>query len=165
MRTLALATLAALVSAGSARAEDPCLGDVERFCAGIPRGGGRIAACLKANEAQVTPACKAHLATVRRKVQEVGEACGDDVRSYCADVQPGQGNVLRCLAANRQSLAPQCQELLQTAQEKGAEFRKACGPDAKKLCKGIRPGQGRILACLESRKADLAPACQQLMTR
>jgi hypothetical protein len=163
MRTTVLAALAALLAFGNARAEDPCQGDVERLCAGIPRGGGRIAACLKANEAQVTPACKTHLASVRRKIHEVGEACGDDVRSWCADVKPGQGAVLRCLAANRASLAPQCQEILRTAQEKGAEFRKACGPEAKRICKGIAPGEGRILACLESRKADLSPACQEIL--
>ena len=60
-------------------------------------------------------------------------------------------------------LAPPCRAVVQGAQEKMAEFRKACGPDAKKHCKGIAPGEGRILACLESRKADLSPGCQALM--
>ncbi len=152
-----------LLAAGAARAEDACRPDVERLCAGIPPGGGRIAACLKANQAQVSPACKAELASVARKVKEVGEACADDVRSFCADVTPGRGAVLECLAANRPDLAPPCRAVVEGAQEKLAEFRKACGPDAKKLCKGIAPGEGRVLACLESRKADLSPRCQALM--
>ncbi len=158
MRTIARVTVAALLAAGSARAEDACRADVERLCAGIPPGGGRVAACLKANQAQVSPACKAELASVRAKVKEVGEACADDVRNYCADVAPGQGRVVRCLASNQGNLTPQCQAVVQGAREKHAEFRKACGGDAKKLCKGIAPGEGRILACLESRKADLSPA-------
>ena len=162
MRTTALAALAALSLAGGARAEDPCRADVERLCAGIPAGGGRIAACLKANAGDVTPACKAHLASVRRKIQEVGEASGDDV--YCADVEPGGGRIVQCLADNRATLSPQCQEVVRSAQEKGAEFRKTCGPDVKRFCKGIAPGQGRVLACLESRKPDLTPACQALLT-
>jgi orotidine-5'-phosphate decarboxylase len=71
--------------------------------------------------------------------------------------------VLRCLADNKFSLTPACQDVVRGAQEKAAEFERACGKDAKKLCKGIRPGQGRVLACLESRKADLSPKCQALM--
>jgi hypothetical protein len=162
---MARAGLVALLAVGSARAEDACRADVERLCAGIPRGGGRITACLRANEAQVSPECKADLASVARKVKEVGDACSDDVRSWCSDVTPGQGAVLRCLVANKGSLAPQCQAVLQGAQEKAAEFRKACGADAKKLCKGIRQGEGRVLACLKSREVDLSPACQKLLAR
>jgi hypothetical protein len=166
MTTTARFTLAALLAAAplaGARADGACQPDVERLCTGIPAGGGRVAACLQANAAKVSPACKQELASVRRKVKEVGEACADDVQSICPDVKPGGGNVLRCLDASYFSLTPGCQEVVRGAREKLAEFRKACGKDAKALCKGIAPGQGRVLACLESRKADLSPACQALM--
>lgn len=153
--------VALLLPAGGARA-DECRADVERLCAGIPPGGGRIAACLKANQAQVSPACKAQLASVARMVKEVGAACQDDVQNYCAGVTPGQGAVVRCLAENKASLQPACMELVQGAQEKVAEFKKACGKDAKKLCKGIAPGKGRILACLKSKEAELSPECRAL---
>ena len=152
-----------LLALGSARAEDACRADVERLCQGIAPGGGRLMACLRANQAQVSQACKAQLASVDRKVKEVGAACGDDVRSWCADVKPGGGAILRCLAQNRASLSPPCQEVLQGAQEKAAEFKSKCGGDARKLCKGIAPGQGRILACLKSREADLSPSCRPLV--
>ncbi|MCW5891318.1 MAG: hypothetical protein KIT14_12310 [bacterium] len=36
-----------------------------------------------------------------------------------------------------------------------------CGPDVEKYCKGVLPGRGRLLRCLESRAADLTPACKQ----
>jgi hypothetical protein len=158
-----MAVAAALLSTGSARAQGACRPDVERLCQGIPAGGGRIAACLKANQAQVSPACKAELASVAQKVKEVGEACEDDIHSYCAGVQPGQGRVLRCLASNRSSLAPACEAVLGGAQEKAGEFRKACGGDVRVYCKGIAPGEGRILACLQSRKDELSGACRTLM--
>jgi hypothetical protein len=163
MTAIGRASLLVLLAAGAARAEDACRPDVERLCAGIPPGGGRIAACLKANQAQVSPACQAELASVARKVKEVGEACADDVASFCPDVPPGRGAVLRCLAAARADLAPPCRAVVGGAQEKLAEFREACGRDAKKHCKGIAPGEGRVLACLASRKADLSPRCQALM--
>ena len=37
-----------------------CKPDVEKFCKGVAPGKGRIYRCLKANEAQLSPACKAH---------------------------------------------------------------------------------------------------------
>ena len=35
-----------------------CKADAEKLCPGVQPGGGRIAACLKQNEAQVSAACK-----------------------------------------------------------------------------------------------------------
>ena len=164
MRTMARVTWVALLTLGSARAgDDACRADVEKLCAGIAPGGGRIAACLKANPAQVSPGCKAELASVARKVKEVGEACEDDIQSICPDVKPGQGAVLRCLRDNLFSVSPGCRDVVKGAQEKAAEFEKACGKDARSFCKGIRPGEGRVLACLQSRKAELSPKCQALM--
>ncbi len=57
----------AFMIVGVARAQDACKADVEKLCAGIPQGGGRIAACLKANEAQVSPACKQQVQAVVKK--------------------------------------------------------------------------------------------------
>ena len=162
-KKLAGVTFVALLAAGTARAEDACKADIDKLCQGIPPGGGRIAACHKANEAKVSQPCKAQIASVKKAVKEVGKACEDDVRSFCADVKPGKGAVLKCLAANQSSLQPQCQEIVQGAQEKVGEFKKACGADAKKFCKGIPAGQGRILSCLKSKEAELSPSCQALM--
>jgi hypothetical protein len=36
-----------------------------------------------------------------------------------------------------------------------------CQEDAERLCKGVEPGQGRILQCLKQHEADLSPACKQ----
>lgn len=44
-----------------------CKADVERLCAGIQPGGGRIAGCLKQNEAQLSAACKDAIAKSREK--------------------------------------------------------------------------------------------------
>ena len=38
-----------------------CKPDVEKFCKGVAQGKGRIYRCLKANEAQLSPSCQAHL--------------------------------------------------------------------------------------------------------
>src|ERR1051326_5880272 len=37
--------------------KEECLGDVERLCNDVPPGSGRIARCLKAHKAELSPAC------------------------------------------------------------------------------------------------------------
>ena len=37
---------------------------------------------------------------------------------------------------------------------------KPCAGDIKALCAGIRPGEGRIKACIKSHLTDLSPTCQ-----
>ena len=39
-------------------------------------------------------------------------ACGADVRTLCAGVDPGGGRVLQCLASNASSLSPDCRAVL-----------------------------------------------------
>jgi polyhydroxybutyrate depolymerase len=40
------------------------------------------------------------------------------------------------------------------------DFRGACGEDMQRLCPGVQPGQGRIVACLSSYPAQLSAACR-----
>ena len=47
-----------------------------------------------------------------------------------------------------------------TAFAKGLEPGKACKADLDKLCPGVEPGHGRILACLEGKTDQLSPACK-----
>jgi len=166
MRTVGRAVFALFVAAvtlGAARAQDACQADVEKLCQGIPPGGGRLLSCLKANEAKVSPGCKQAIAAVVKKAKAIGKACEGDVQQFCASTPAGGGAVLKCLASNSANLSAECKPIVDKAMEKAADFKKACGADAKKLCQGIPPGQGRILACLKSREADLSPSCQGIM--
>jgi len=36
----------------------------------------------------------------------------------------------------------------------------ACGPDVQQLCAGVRPGQGRIVRCLQSRRSEVSEGCR-----
>src|SRR5580693_5764387 len=40
-------------------------------------------------------------------------------------------------------------------------LRAACADDAKKLCAGVQPGGGRIVACLKDHKDSLSDQCKQ----
>ncbi|HTS79541.1 MAG TPA: cysteine rich repeat-containing protein [Myxococcaceae bacterium] len=41
-----------------------------------------------------------------------------------------------------------------------SEPGKPCKADLEKLCPGVEPGHGRILACLEGKTDQLSPACK-----
>ena len=44
--------------------------------------------------------------------------------------------------------------------------RKACHDDVKKLCAGVKPGEGRIAQCLKQHAQELSPGCtEQLQGR
>ena len=51
---------------------------------------------------------------------------------------------------------------LAAAQDRQAA-RKACGPDVRRLCKGTRPGGGRLLACLRANETALSPVCREFL--
>ena len=52
------------------------------------------------------------------------------------------------------------------AQDQDAEQQKGpCRDDLAKYCKGIKPGGGRIWACLKSNEDRVAPACKEHMAQ
>jgi hypothetical protein len=51
-----------------------CKADVEKLCRGVQPGHGRIAACLKQNEAQVSAACKEAIANASQRHSTQGSA-------------------------------------------------------------------------------------------
>lgn len=111
--------LVMLVIASGAFAQEakPCAGDVAKFCGNVKPGEGRIAGCLKQNEAQLSPTCKAHLVQVKEALKEADKACEDDIAMYCGGVKPGGGQIMTCLKANKSHLSRKCKRKLFEAKE------------------------------------------------
>ena len=38
---------------------------------------------------------------------------------------------------------------------------KPCAADAKKLCKDVQPGEGRVARCMKEHEKELSPACKE----
>jgi hypothetical protein len=85
--------------------------------------------------------------------------CAEDAKKFCGDEKPGGGRIARCMKRHESELSSACQDQMKKAEQRIEQVKEECNADAKKFCKGIRPGQGRILACLKSHQSELAPAC------
>jgi len=44
---------------------EACMGDAKKFCADVQRGGGRIVRCLRDHSADLAPACRDGLASLK----------------------------------------------------------------------------------------------------
>jgi len=52
-----------------------------------------------------------------------------------------------------------------SAQNKGMGAHHPCAQDVEKFCSGVKPGGGRIKACLEQNLNNLSSMCEKRVTR
>ena len=101
-------------------------------------------------------------------VKSVQEGCKTELETYCKDVTPGEGRVLACLYSREDKLSGRCEYVLYDA---AAQLEHAlgaltyvtneCSADLEKYCSAIKPGEGRLAACLKKNEQTLSERCQQ----
>ncbi len=89
-----------------------CQGDVWQFCQGVRPGQGRILACLRSHEAELSPPCAEEFGRARERAKGIRQACAADARQLCAGIKEGQGRIYACLVSNRDRVSPACQQAL-----------------------------------------------------
>ena len=97
--------------------------------------------------------------------EQTARPCRDDAAKLCKGVQPGGGNIAKCLKEHSSELSPACKENIEKAKKKVEEFKEACKGDAKNLCKDVKPGGGRIVQCLKQHESELSPSCKAAMSQ
>jgi len=95
---LALGLAAASTFAADAAGPQACRADAKKVCAGTQPGGGRVLACLKEHEAELSPDCKAALPTLQQCAHELQSACGDS----------GRRGLRECVRKNADKISPEC---------------------------------------------------------
>ncbi len=92
-----------------------CQQELTTFCKNVTPGEGRILACIYAFQDKITPRCEYALydsvsqldRTLTNLSYAIGE-CRDDLKSYCADIKPGEGRLLECLKNNEKKISNRC---------------------------------------------------------
>jgi hypothetical protein len=103
-------------------------------------------------------------------IDSVVKGCDKELKTYCKDVTPGEGRGLACLYAFSDKLTPQCEYALYDA---AAQLERAvaalsytvneCREDLTKFCADMKPGEGRLLKCIEKNDAKVTPRCKSAM--
>lgn len=96
---LALLWFAQPAAANERAAMQACRADAQKLCASTQPGGGRIAACLRENEAKLSSPCQAQLGKL--------EACAAEMKKICPQAQ-GEGELRQCVSAKRAELSAGC---------------------------------------------------------
>lgn len=111
-----------------------CAADIAVNCTGVPKGRGRISACLMAHDDKLSGGCKAEVATVRNSrvfkrytpaggwslqgsKYEAGlrKACTSDMNRLCSSVKDGGGRILACLYSRSNSVSKACSSQVKMA--------------------------------------------------
>lgn len=143
--------------AQTAQDAEPCAIDIERFCAAVSPGIGRIERCLDQFQAQLTEACR----LARQPVpQDEPNPCEVDIERYCADIRPGMGRIDRCLKRHQDYLTKACTLARQSPQARQRAFRQACNADIERLCPNIHPSRRDTLhQCMKKHEFELSDEC------
>jgi hypothetical protein len=99
----------------AARGVTPCAADIEKFCANVPIGGGRIQKCLEEHEKDLSPGCAARHENLEKETGSIVATCRYDISRFCYDVSPGKGRIGTCLQQHRSDLSPPCVDRLKKA--------------------------------------------------
>ena len=101
-------------------------------------------------------------------VDSVVKGCDKELKTYCKDVTPGEGRGLACLYAFSDKLSAQCEYALYDA---AVQLERAvaalsytvneCRDDLTKFCSNIKPGEGRLLQCIDKNDAKVSGRCKQ----
>ena len=92
------------------RGNGPCRQDIEKLCPGIKPGGGAYKKCLEDHATELSPACQERVKQMKATVAAWRQACQDDVHKFCAEVDPGHGNIRKCLRQHRDELSQTCKD-------------------------------------------------------
>ena len=106
----------------------------------------------------------------QKLIDSVAKGCDKELKTYCKDVTPGEGRVLACLYAHEDKLSSQCEYALYDA---AAQLERAlnaltyvaneCRDDLTKFCSDIKPGEGRLLQCIDKNDAKVSGRCKQAL--
>jgi hypothetical protein len=99
-----------------------CGADVEKYCKGLNLGNNRIADCLAANRAQVSPVCIATMVAVSASLQKrlaaqasVIKICRGDAARRCTGVVQKDAHILDCLVKAERTVSAKCNQAITDA--------------------------------------------------
>ncbi len=140
---LSIAALSVLARADEQAAKQPskmkeeimafkaaCKSDIDKLCSDIKPGEGRVAACLKSKENELSSECTQARSNLKAKVEArmnkaelaLRKNCGSDVQKFCSNVPSGGGKIMECLGEHTSDLTNSCKSFQSKVAEKAAKY-------------------------------------------
>jgi hypothetical protein len=101
-------------------------------------------------------------------VEIVADGCSKEINTYCKGVTPGEGRILACIFAYQDKLSNRCEYALYDA---AAQLERAiaaltylaneCRNDLKAYCSDVKPGEGRLINCIDKNMEKVSSRCKQ----
>jgi hypothetical protein len=99
--------------------EQGCSAEIEKYCSQVSPGEGRMLACFFAHEDKLSGQCQYALYNASAQLEHaisalnyVAGQCQNDMLKLCGNVAVGEGRVLDCLEANKESVSAQCTQAI-----------------------------------------------------
>lgn len=94
--------------------------------------------------------------------------CEAEIEQVCPDAMEGGGG-FRCLERRMKDLPSPCQAMVRERFVKWKEDRNrtlaACRDDVRRLCATMKPGDGRVVQCLQDHAQDVSDRCYQTLPK
>ncbi|KAG1658887.1 hypothetical protein FOA52_000675 [Chlamydomonas sp. UWO 241] len=161
-----------------------CREDVEKLCANVEPGEGRVHECLRASRDVLSAACRREELLLEEEEADsiqlrpgLLRKCRSEVRVFCKDVSPGDARLFRCLAerSGDADFGGPCRSEVQSKLHRrqanwklDPPLRKACKDSVSLLCaKEDREGGelGNVYRCMIRQYTDLDAGCQKELGR
>ena len=101
----------------------------------------------------------------------LGASCGKDIDANCRGVNLDSARLKDCLARNRDSVTPKCQDdyarafdAIQQRVKARAAVSKTCERDALKLCVGAQKDDAKVIPCLLTAPRGVSARCSQAIS-
>jgi hypothetical protein len=127
--------------------------DFMSHCSWIQPGNPELLLCLRANAAELSPACQSVVRSPPGAIPSV--AAAPPVTAPPAAAPPPAAIAIPAPPAPRSAAAPKRPTAKQTS-----AIRAACRSDFIAHCAGVQPGGRDALVCLERNQAEVSPSCQ-----
>jgi hypothetical protein len=122
---IALAILPLLVTIATAQQSlvetvaNGCKSEIEKYCAQVTPGEGRVLACLYAYEDKLSAKCEYALYDAAVQLERavaalsyVANECDADLEKYCGSIAPGEGRLLNCLEKQDKKISGRCKQAI-----------------------------------------------------
>ena len=94
-----------------------CKMEIEKYCAQVTPGEGRVLACLFAYEDKLSAKCEYALYDAAVQLERavaalsyVANECDADLEKYCGSIAPGEGRLLECLEKHDKQVSKRCKQ-------------------------------------------------------